>query len=148
MSRFDTEERGRGTVYSAFPHSRSVNPKEKVFIYREEETASPPVPRPLSSLDLDGELTAFLAKRPAMTVRDYKGKGFGAHAPFDRTFAFTGEKPWHALDPRDVREAATSEKARFLPRSYRQAAARDDALEWDEERRAYRLKGSPEGEGA
>ena len=154
MSRFSTEKRGRGTGKTSVSQPRTFNSRkeeEEVFKKGEKEIGRSPVPRPFSDPSLsdqpDAALAAFLAQRPAMTVRDYKGKGFGPFAPFDRHFTFARERPWHTLDPREVREAATSEPARFLPRSYRQAAARDEALEWDEERRSYRRRGAPAAEG-
>lgn len=89
----------------------------------------------------DTALAAFLASNPAMTVRDFKGKGFTTFAPFDRNHVEPGEPAWHQLDPKAVREAATTEKARFLTKGERQAAARDPLLEWDERARQYRLRG-------
>ena len=152
MTRFSTPKRGRGTGKASVSQPRTFNSRkeeEEVFKKGEREIGRSPVPRPLSdplpSDHRSAGLAAFLAQRPAMTPRDYKGKGFGPHAPFDRTFVSPSEKPWHELNTRDVREAATSDKARFLPRSYRQAAARDEALEWDEERRCYRLRAGGEG---
>jgi hypothetical protein len=91
-----------------------------------------------------------------MTPRDYKGKGFTEFAPFDRHYVGAGELPWDKLDRDEVRRLATSEKARFLPRSYRMAAGRDPGLIWDDRIRSYRLVGddapapptASDGEGA
>jgi hypothetical protein len=86
------------------------------------------------------ELERFLADNPAMTVRDWKGKGFHAFAPFDKYHVGVGEAPWDELDREEVRRLATSEKARFLTRGQRMAAGRDPGLEWDERTRSYRLR--------
>ena len=102
------------------------------------------------------DLARYLADNPAMTPRDWKGKGFTEFAPFDKYYVAPGEEPWDKLDPREVRRLATSEKARFLPRSYRMAAARDPGLIFDERTRSYRLTAesapapalATEGEGA
>ncbi|WP_426692752.1 hypothetical protein ACMC5O_001854 [Sphingomonas sediminicola] len=75
-----------------------------------------------------------------MTVRDWKGKGFHAFAPFDKHYVLPNELPWDKLDRDEVRRLATSEKARFLTRGQRMAAGRDPGLEWDERSRSYRLK--------
>ena len=105
-------------------------------------------------------LAAYLAANPSMTARDFKGKGFGPFAPFDKHHVGPGEKPWHKLDREQVRKAATSEKARFLSKGERQAAGRDPGLVWDEQAGAYRRRadapphpslpspGGAQGEGA
>lgn len=91
-----------------------------------------------SSEQTDAE--AFLAANPDKTLRDYKGKGFNYFHPFDKHLVLEGEKPWHKLDKKQVREAATSDKARFLSKGERQAAGRDPALVWDERTRSYRRR--------
>lgn len=85
-------------------------------------------------------LPAYLATNPNMTARDYKGKGFDIFHPFDKHYVEPGEKPWHKLDPEQVRVAATSDKARFLSKGVRQAAGRDPGLVWDEKAGAYRRR--------
>ena len=86
------------------------------------------------------ELACFLSDNPAMSARDWKGKGFHAFNPFDKYHVSPGERPWDALDRDEVRRLATRTKARFLPRSARMAAGRDPGLEWDERTRSYRLR--------
>lgn len=93
-----------------------------------------------TSPDDPAALDRFLADNPAMTVRDWKGKGFHAFAPFDKHYVLPNELPWDKLDRDEVRRLATSEKARFLTRGQRMAAGRDPGLEWDERTRSYRLK--------
>lgn len=89
---------------------------------------------------MSSDLERFLADNPAMTVRDWKGKGFTRFAPFDKDYVVPGELPWDKLDREEVRRLATTEKARFLPRSYRMAAGRDPGLIWDDRARSYRLR--------
>jgi hypothetical protein len=86
------------------------------------------------------DLVRFLADSPAMSVRDWKGKGFHKFAPFDKDYVAPGEVPWHKLDRDDVRRLAISTKARFLSRNERMAAGRDPGLIWDERTRSYRLR--------
>ena len=86
------------------------------------------------------DLDRYLADNPAMTARDWKGKGFTEHNPFDKYRVEPGEEPWDKLDRDDVRRLATSTKARFLSRSERMAAARDSGLVWDARTRSYRLR--------
>jgi hypothetical protein len=88
----------------------------------------------------DPALSRFLSDNPAMSARDWKGKGFHAFAPFDKHHVLPGERPWDELDRDEVRRLATRTKARFLPRNARMAAGRDPGLEWDERTRSYRLK--------
>lgn len=73
---------------------------------------------------------------------DAKGKDT---ALFDRTLVAPNAKPWHALDPAQVRYRATTTPAVLLTKGERQAAARDPGLEWDETKRTYRPRraGSP-----
>jgi hypothetical protein len=66
---------------------------------------------------------------------DAKGKDT---ALFDRTLVAPNAKPWHALDPAQVRYRATTTPAVLLTKGERQAAARDPGLEWDETKRTYR----------
>ena len=68
-------------------------------------------------------------------ARDAKGKDT---ALFDRTFVGPDEKPWHDLDPAQVRYRAMSVPAVLLSKGERQAAGRDAGLEWDEATRTYR----------
>jgi hypothetical protein len=86
------------------------------------------------------DLERFLLDNPAMTVRDWKGKGFHEFAPFDKYDVGPTEQPWQKLDRAEVRRLATRNKARFLSRSQRMAAARDPGLIWDERTRSYRLR--------
>ena len=86
------------------------------------------------------DLASFLAANPAMTPRDWKGKGFTEFAPFDKHYVAAGEAPWDNLDHAEVRRLATTTRARFLSRGQRQAAARDPGLIWDERSRSYRLR--------
>ena len=92
-----------------------------------------------TSLDDPAALSRYLADNPAMTARDWKGKGFHAFAPFDKHYVAPGELPWDQLDPAEVRRLATTTKARFLSRGQRVAAARDPGLIFDEVSRSYRL---------
>jgi len=73
---------------------------------------------------------------------DVKGKDT---ALFDRTLVAPNAKPWHALNPAQVRYRATTTPAVLLSKGERQAAARDPGLEWDEAKRTYRQRrvGSP-----
>lgn len=82
-------------------------------------------------------LDTYLAANPDKTARDFKGKGFDTFAPFDKDHVRSNEQPWHKLNPVAVRDAATTEKARFLTKGERQAAARDPGLIWDEATRSY-----------
>jgi hypothetical protein len=84
------------------------------------------------------KLERYLAANPAMTARDFEGKGPTPFNPFDKC----RESPdgWRTLDRRLVREAATTTPARFLTRRYRIAAARDPALIWDPASLLYRLR--------
>ena len=82
-------------------------------------------------------LDAYLAANPDKTARDFKGKGFDTFHPFDKDHVGPNEQPWHKLNPVAVRDAATTEKARFLTKGERQAAARDPGLIWDEANRTY-----------
>ena len=90
--------------------------------------------------DEQRELERYLADNPAMTAREWKGKGFHAFNPFDKDYVRPGELSWDKLNRDEVRRIATSEKARFLTRGQRMAAGRDPGLEWDERTRSYRLK--------
>lgn len=130
--------------------------KEKGLNRAEYETRNFPISDPS---DEPAALERFLADNPAMTARDWKGKGFHAFNPFDKHYVHPNELPWDKLDRDEVRRLATSEKARFLTRGQRMAAGRDPGLEWDERTRSYRLKadatpapspvaGAPDGEGA
>ncbi len=85
------------------------------------------------------DLDRYLADNPALTARDYKGKGFTNFSPFDKHHVEPGEVPWDRLDRAEVRYIATSDKARFLPRNVRMAAAVDPGLLWDARTRSYRL---------
>jgi hypothetical protein len=80
-----------------------------------------------------------------MTPRDFKGKGFSRFAPFDPYYVGLNEPPWNTLDQADVRRLAVREKARFLPRCFRMAAARDPGLIWCSRSRSYciRDEGAP-----
>lgn len=73
---------------------------------------------------------------------DRKGKDT---ALFDRTLVAPDAKPWHALDPAQVRYRATTTPAVLLSKGERQAAARDPSLEFDPATRSYRPRrlGSP-----
>lgn len=112
-----------------------------------EDWGSNPSPVPVSSSsDDNAAMEKWLAANPALTVRDWKGKGFTEFAPFDPHYVAPGEKPFQDLTKRELakmRWHATSTKARFLPKNLRQAAARDPLLEWDEVQREYRWKGEP-----
>jgi hypothetical protein len=85
------------------------------------------------------ELDRYLAANPGMTARDWKGKGFTKHSPFDKHYVAPGEPPWDQLDRDEVRLLATRNKARFLSRGQRMAAGRDPGLVWDERSLSYRL---------
>lgn len=96
--------------------------------------------------DENERMRAWLDANPAMTVRDWKGKGFTEFSPFDPHYVAPGEKPFDKLTKRELAEMralATSTKARFMPKNYRQAAARDPELVWDEARREYQLRSPP-----
>ena len=82
----------------------------------------------------------YLTENPAMTERDWKGKGFDRYHPFEKDYVSPLERPWHELGKDEVRKAATSTKARYLSKGERQAAARDPGLIWDERTREYRLR--------
>jgi hypothetical protein len=82
-------------------------------------------------------LDAYLTANPDKSARDFKGKGFDTFAPFDKDHVLSNEQPWHKLNPVAVRDAATTEKARFLTKGERQAAARDPGLVWVEATRSY-----------
>lgn len=86
------------------------------------------------------DLDRYLAANPAQTARDWKGKGFTKYAPFDKYYVGAGELPCEELCPIEVRKLATKEKARFLARNVRMAAARDPGLIWDDRTRSYRLR--------
>jgi hypothetical protein len=139
MNRFDEhDEKGTGDgFFSDFSRVKikSEGKEEGELIRAYSETGVSPVPRPLAD-----ELSRYLAANPGMTARDFKGKGFTAFAPFDKHHVAPNEKLWDALDPAEVRQAATGRPARFLSKSERQAAARDPALIWDEGSRSYRKR--------
>lgn len=122
---------------SLFPSVRikSEEGKERELIPAKAETGFFP------TSDCASDLAAYLAASPARTTRDYKGKGFGPFAPFDRDHAARDATPWHKLDKREVRALAITYPARFLPKGVRQAAARDPSLTWDEIARRYHLAG-------
>jgi hypothetical protein len=133
--------RGRGTakptVFSPVEIKSEEERKEELISERSEIERSA-VPRPLS--DDPADLASFLASHPAMTARDWKGKGFHRFAPFDKDYVAPGEVPWHKLDRDFVRRLAITTKARFLSRNERMAAGRDPGLIWDERTRSYRLR--------
>lgn len=138
-----TTERGRGTGKPTLSPGSGLNRKgkEKEGINpRDKEFGVSPVPRPLFSDDDPAALERFLADNPAMTVRDWKGKGFTWFNPFDKDYVSPSEPRWDELDREEVRRLATRNKARFLTKAVRMAAARDSGLEWDERTRSYRLK--------
>ena len=87
-------------------------------------------------------LDAYLAANPDKTPRDFKGKGFDTFHPFNKDHVGPNEQPWDRLNPVAVRDAATTEKARFLTKGERQAAARDPGLIWDEATRSYCRRGA------
>jgi hypothetical protein len=137
------EKRGRGTGKTPFlspDRIKSEGIREGDLIGGDSETAPFAVPRPLSPSDDPTALDRFLADNPAMTVRDWKGKGFHSFAPFDKEYVHPGELPWDRLDRDEVRRLATSNKARFLSRGQRMAAGRDPGLIWDERTRSYALR--------
>lgn len=114
---------------------KSEEEKERELIPAKAETGFFP------TSDCLPELAAYLAANPALTPRDYKGKGFGPFAPFDPHHVSEAEKPWRDRDKREVRALAITYPARFLSKGARQAAARDPGLSWDEASRRYRLTG-------
>lgn len=85
-------------------------------------------------------LARYLASNPGMTAREWKGKGFDAFNPFDKHYVREGEKPWHELDPAEVRQIAIGTKARYLTKGQRQAAGRDPSLYFDPISLAYCLR--------
>lgn len=121
-----TKVRGRGTGERAYSPYLTFNTDQKEgerVLKREEGEIGPsPVPRPL-----------FGSALPY--ARDPKGKDT---VPFDRTLVGPNEKPWHDLNPAQVRYRATTVPAVLLSKSERQAAGRDAGLEWDEAKRTYR----------
>ena len=90
--------------------------------------------------DNQAGLERYLAANPGMTAREWKGKGFHEYNPFDKDHVREGEKPWHELDPAEVRQIAIGTKARYLTKGQRQAAARDPGLIWDAVSLAYCLR--------
>lgn len=142
MSRFDdTRKKGRGTENPLFPIPVEIKSEGRNLIRENRDSAASPVPRPFPSDDDPAALAAFLAANPAMTPRDFKGKGFGAFAPFDPHHVGPKELPWREQDRREVRALAITYPARFLTKGVRQAAARDAGLTWDEVTGRYRLVG-------
>ncbi len=129
------EIRGRGTDETHYPSSTDFNTeREEVgYVYKkgEGDFGTSPVPRPL-----------FDPAGVPPYAADAKGKDT---ALFDRTLVAPNAKPWHALNPAQVRYRATTTPAVLLSKGERQAAARDPGLEWDEAKRTYRPRrvGSP-----
>lgn len=132
---------------------RPLYSRDKELIEGGYEIAVPSVPRPLSGDAPNAQtqhlacgagerdaLAHYLASNPGMTSRDWKGKGFDAFNPFDKDHVREDEKPWHELDPTEVRQIATATKARYLTKGQRQAAARDPGLIWDPIGLAYCLR--------
>jgi hypothetical protein len=86
------------------------------------------------------DLARYLAANPAMTPRDFKGKGFSRFQPFNPHYVGLNEPAWNTLDRGEVRRLAVREKARFLPRCVRMAAARDPGLIWCPRTRSYCIR--------
>lgn len=81
------------------------------------------------------DLEQYLRAQPGRSVRDWKAKASPCPAPME-----PGELAWARLHVSDVREAATQNVARELPRSVRQAAGRDRGLIWNQLAAKYRLR--------
>ena len=85
--------------------------------------------------DERADLEAYLRTYPGRSVADWKGRALTA--PVD---ALPWEKPWHKLNPAEVRDAATRSLARDLPLNIRKAAGRDPGLIWNDYARKYRAR--------
>lgn len=135
--------------FPPFPLSE-IPPQPKVEIKLERERRDL-IPKAVPSDGRSREkgepisLAAYLAANPGMTKREFEGKGFHKYNPFDCDYVRPGEKPWHALNRAEVRARAIGTKARYMPKGFRQAAARDPGLYFDPTTLAYclRLDGPP-----
>lgn len=151
---------GQGTGDGLFPISLSQdlkseegkNGRDIIGSNRETRFRPSPVPSPIAA-DLDDfeayiarqvrgregderdDLEAYLRTYPGRSVADWKGKALSA--PVD---ALPWEKPWHKLNPAEVRDAATRSLARDLPLNIRKAAGRDPGLIWNDYARKYRAR--------
>lgn len=138
---FGPTKRGRGTGKPSVSIPRPLYSRGKELIEGGYEIAVSSVPRPLAcEAGEEDALLRYLASNPGMTAREFKGKGFDAYNPFDKDHVREGEKPWHKLDPSEVRQIARGTKARYLTKGQRQAAARDSGLIWNPATLAYCLR--------
>ena len=134
-------KRGRGTGKPSVSIPRTLYSRGKELIEGGYEIVGSSDPRPLAcEAGEEDALLLYLAANPGMTAREFKGKGFDAYNPFDKDHVREGEKPWHELDPAEVRQIAIGTKARYLTKGQRQAAARDPGLIWDAVSLAYCLR--------
>jgi hypothetical protein len=141
-----TRKKGRGTGKTPLsPSCRIKSEKgEGEEINREKpETYLSPVPRPLSVQRETEQSTEarqqaeYLAHNPGKDKRDFEGD---VGWMWEQYRDLSLDPPWQELDRNEVRQFATMIPARRMAHHYREAAANDPGLTWNEHTRKYRLR--------